>query len=240
MLTPPTLAQFDALALPPEAFARAPVPVAVSGQSFSRPGGAYHQLLTGDPFEWLLPVNSAAALPPPLVVAVDYYAIADTMATFRVASTQANALAGTAITITGAGVAGYSFGIDVTPILALQLADAWAYVLDCLKAHSDPIDPVPAHLYGLAARRAAHLTSAFRGLANPAFKDRFDAVAKIVEGRDQKDLDRYRAGEPVKDLSEAPTQDSVPETSARSFVRPSDPRGWNRPGRSGSQRGNLA
>ena len=61
--------------------------------------GAAHGLHTGQPIQ----VASTVTMPAPLVVNTTYYVIYDGVTTIQVATTNANAVAGTAINLTGAG-----------------------------------------------------------------------------------------------------------------------------------------
>ena len=105
-------------------FASADVTFATGKIKFTKP----HLYVTGHKVQLTVSPETGAALPAPLAIATDYYVIVDgtdtTGKTIKLASSEANALAGTAITLTDAGT-GTAHGIALAEFDLMATCKTW-------------------------------------------------------------------------------------------------------------------
>ncbi len=172
-----------------------------------------HGLETGDTLQ--LRATEGGTLSAPLVATTTYYAIKVDDSRFKVATSSANASAGTAVDLT-------TTGVSMVLVVALPVDDVLEFysrfVDGLLPAHAVPLaSPYPVTIVALVAELAAKRLQLIAGTSSESMKE--------IEIGAQAQLQRYAAGIPLRDSRVTTSTNKAIHTTAGSTTT-GDARGW--------------
>ena len=171
-----------------------------------------HGFETGE--EVLLRAFTGGTLSAPLVAGTPYYVIRITDATFKLATSSVNALAGTAINLTSDGT---TMLVSVALPFGEVLEFYSRFVDGFLPAHAVPlVAPYDVVVVALVAELAAARLQHLSGVKSVS-------MTEIEIGAKAK-LERYAAGIPLRNVAATQAPTNLAITSTLGSV--TDPRGW--------------
>lgn len=174
-----------------------------------------HGLETGDTCQ--VRAIAGGSLSSPLAAATTYYAIKVDDSRIKLATSSANASAGTAINLTTDGV---TMAL-VTPLPVDEVLEFYSRFVDgLLPAHAVPLDsPYPVTIVALVAELSAHRLQLIAGTVSESMKEM--ELAAVAQ------LQRYAQGIPLRDARVTSASTNLAVTSvAASATTGLDARGW--------------